>query len=299
MTKFVDQFAAQLASADSEILADLRDFVDWRCQAQGRIFMPHAVDDVAIRSYLLHLKLSGASRSILQRTIASLERFYDWAQANHLITKSPFDSFDFNRPLLSREQIRRRREARFANAIDREITHLRGLNRLAEHLNRSADIRTLLATVVETLVQVMGLKTAWAFLWTQAGLYTASSASDPPHDFALAACCGLPPGLEEDDRRYLCQAPDCHCQSLLRNGQLVRAVNIVECTRLQNTVHHAGDTQGLLFHATVPLISQNRPLGLINIATEEWEFLTSVDLNSFRLQDHRSPSPSNVLGCTT
>ncbi len=32
MTKFVQQFAAQLASADSQILADLRDFVDWQTQ---------------------------------------------------------------------------------------------------------------------------------------------------------------------------------------------------------------------------------------------------------------------------
>ncbi len=124
----------------------------------------------------------------------------------------------------------------------------------------------------------MGLKTAWAFLWTEAGLYTASSGSDPPHDFALAACCGLPPGLEQDNRCCLCQPPDCHCQSLLRNGQLVRAVNIVECTRLRYAASHAGDTHGLLFHATVPLISQNRPVGLINVATEQWEFLASADL---------------------
>jgi sigma-B regulation protein RsbU (phosphoserine phosphatase) len=40
----------------------------------------------------------------------------------------------------------------------------------------------------------------------------------------------------------------------------------------------AGDTQGLLFHATVPLIVQDRPVGLINIATEQWEFLSSADL---------------------
>ncbi len=278
MTKFVEQFAAQLASAESQILADLRDFVDWRTQAQGRTFTPHAVDDVAIRSYLLHLKLSGASRSILQRTIASLNRFYDWAQTNHLIAKSPFDSFDFNRPLLSREQIKRREEARFANPTDREIAHLRALNHLAEHLNRSVDVRTLLAAAVETLVQAMGLKTAWAFLWTEAGLYTTTSANDPPHDFALAACCGLPPGLEQDNRGCLCQPPDCHCQSLLRNHQLVRAVNIVECTRLRYAARHAGDTQGLLFHATVPLIVQNRPAGLINIATEQWEFLSPADL---------------------
>jgi serine phosphatase RsbU (regulator of sigma subunit) len=278
MPKFVEQFAAQLDSADSQILADLCDFVDWQRQRQGRTFIPDTIDDVAIRSYLLHLKVSGSSRSILQRTIASLKRFYDWAQVNHLIAKSPFDSFYLNRPLLSREQIRRREEARFANPIDREIAHLRALNHLAEHLNRSADIHTLLTTVVETLVRVMGLKTAWAFLWTEAGLYTTTSAPDPSHDFALAACCGLPPGLEQDNRRFLCQPPDCHCQSLLRNDQLVRAVNIVECTRLRHAVRHAGDTQGLLFHATVPLISQNRPVGLINIATERWEFLTSADL---------------------
>jgi serine phosphatase RsbU (regulator of sigma subunit) len=278
MTNFVEQFAAQLDSVDSQILADLCDFGDWQTQRQGRTFIPDTIDDVAIRSYLLHLKLSGGSRSILLRTIASLKRFYDWAQGNHLIAKSPFDSFDFNRPLLSREQIRRREETRFANPTDREIAHLRALNHLAEHLNRSVDIRTLMATVVETLVQAMGLETAWAFLWTKAGLYNTIRTNDPPHDFALGACRSLPPGLEKDNRRYLCQPPDCHCQSLLRNGQLVRAVNIVECTRMQNAVRHAGDTAGLLFHATVPLIVQNRPVGLINVATEQWEFLTPADL---------------------
>ena len=103
-------------------------------------------------------------------------------QSNRLIAKSPFDSFDFTRPLLSREQIKRREEARFANPADREIAHLRALNHLAEQLNRSVDIRTLLATVIETLVRAMGLRAAWAFLWTEAGLYTTTSATDPPHD---------------------------------------------------------------------------------------------------------------------
>src|SRR6266852_4424259 len=216
MTEFVEQFAAQLSSADSKTLADLRDFVDWQVQAQGKAFIPDALDDVAIRSYLLHAKLSGASRLVLQRTIVSLKCFYDWALTNQLIAKSPFDTFDFNRPLLSREQIKRREEARFANPTDRESAHLRALNRLSEHLNRCADVRTLLARVVETLVEAMGLKTAWAFLRTEAGAYTATSASDLGHDFAVAACCGLPPGLEQDNRRHLRQPPDCHCQHLLR-----------------------------------------------------------------------------------
>jgi site-specific recombinase XerD len=125
MTSVVEQFAAQLNPVEPQTLSDLRGFVDWQNQAQGRTFIPQTVDDVVIRSYLLHLRLSRVSRSILQRTIASLKSFYDWAQASHLIAKSPFDSFDFNRPLLNREQIKRRRETRFANPIDRELAHLR------------------------------------------------------------------------------------------------------------------------------------------------------------------------------
>ena len=41
----------------------------------------------------------------------------------------------------------------------------------------------------------------------------------------------------------------------------------------------AGDNQGLRFHASVPLISQGKPLGLINVATTEWQFLTHADLH--------------------
>ncbi len=278
MTKLTDQFTAQLHSTDSQVLADVCGFVDWQTGRQGRTFRPDAADDVAIRSYLLHLKLSGARRAILERAKASLKRFYAWAQASHLIAKSPFDSFDFSRPLLTREQIKRREEGRFANPTDREIGHLRALNHLAEHLNRSVDVGTLLTTVVRILAQAIGLKTAWAFLWTEAGLHITTGADDSPHDFALAACCGLPPGLDRDHRSSLCQPPDCHCQRLLRNGQLVRAVNVVECTRLQHASRHAGETEGLLFHASVPLIVGSRPAGLINIATERWEFLNSADL---------------------
>jgi hypothetical protein len=40
-----------------------------------------------------------------------------------------------------------------------------------------------------------------------------------------------------------------------------------------------GDNQGLRFHASVPLISQGRPLGLINAAATEWQFLTHPDLH--------------------
>ena len=43
-------------------------------------------------------------------------------------------------------------------------------------------------------------------------------------------------------------------------------------------MHAEGDNQGLRFHASMPLISQGKPLGLINIASADWRFLTYANL---------------------
>jgi sigma-B regulation protein RsbU (phosphoserine phosphatase) len=64
----------------------------------------------------------------------------------------------------------------------------------------------------------------------------------------------------------------------MQAGQLKRAVNVVECTRLQHAAEDQGDNQDLLFHASVPIAGLARPLGIINVATEEWQFLTAADL---------------------
>jgi GAF domain-containing protein len=129
------------------------------------------------------------------------------------------------------------------------------------------------------MLKVMNLQTGWVSMLAESHLSIFPVGDSPPHGFALAAACGLPPGLERDDRRFLRQPPACHCQQLLKEGRLTRAVNIVECTRLRDSMRAAGDNQGLLFHASVPLISQGRPLGLINVATPEWQFLTHADLH--------------------
>jgi sigma-B regulation protein RsbU (phosphoserine phosphatase) len=63
------------------------------------------------------------------------------------------------------------------------------------------------------------------------------------------------------------------------DGRLTRAVNIVECTRLRNAMRAAGDTGGLVFHASVPLVSEGKPLGLINAAVSEWGSLHPADLD--------------------
>ena len=278
MDALLDRFDASLPTADADSLSHLREFFQWRTAHHD--FQPpptlSSSDDVDVRSYLLHLQSSGISRQAIRRQLRALKRFYAWAQALGLIETSPFDDFNLDRPLLSRDQIRRRQEALVSHPHEREIARLRALNRLAEHLNRSPDLRSTLSGALGTVVEVMGLRTAWAFVLTESGFDTLITSA--PHDFALAAACALPPGLEHTDRYYLTCSPDCHCQSLLRSGRLTRAVNVVECTRLQDSAEANGDNAGLLFHATVPISVQGKPVGLINVAADEWQFLSAADL---------------------
>ena len=277
MATLINRFAATLSQADARTAEDVRAFVAWQEERLGHEFVPQDNDDVDVRTYLLDLQTAGASRTSIRRTISSLKRFYAWAKTESLLSYTPFDDFNFDRPLLTREQIRRRQVELAPDPQAREIARLRALNRLADHLNRSADLQAALGGTLETLVEVMGLRTAWAFLWTAGGGWSHIAAGSP-HDFALTAHCGLPPGLNVENFRYLRRTPDCHCQVLMRAGRLIRAVNVVECTRCQNALEAAGDIQGLVFHATVPLISQGRALGIINIASEAWEFLSAADL---------------------
>ena len=280
----IERFAQSLAPADMQTLPDVREYVEWRTNRrapetrQRDVSSPMGDDDVDLRTYLLHLRTGGADRAELETKRASLKRFYQWAKAEGIISDLPFEEFDFDRPFLTRDEIRRREEMIAGDPRDRELIRLRGLNQIAEHLNRSADVRTALDGTLEMLLKFLNLHSAWAFILTGSGILTVSVGDLPPHDFALAAASGLPPGLEQQDRRYLCEPPDCHCQGFFRTGRLTHAVNIVECTRLQNAAAASGDTQGLLFHASVPLTSQGRVLGIINVATGEWQFLTAADL---------------------
>jgi serine phosphatase RsbU (regulator of sigma subunit) len=271
----LEQFAAALGPEDSGVLQAVRDFVEWYAPSPGE-FAPNGGDDVGIRTYLMQRRLGGASTEELRTLLASLQRFYDWAaRAGLLPSDHPFVEFNLTRPLLSRDQIRKRAEIFSGSPEEREISRLRALNELAGQLNRSSDAQTALSAALETLLAVMSLQTAWAFLLLPAG----RAVPDPSDiQYSLAAASGLPPGLEENDRYHLSNRQLCHCQTLMANGQLKRAVNIVECTRLMRSTRAHGDNRGLLFHASVPIIASGHPLGILNLATQEWQFLTAADL---------------------
>jgi serine phosphatase RsbU (regulator of sigma subunit) len=275
---FLERFASSPSVSDATVLA-ARNYIEWQTRHHTADFIPSADDDVELRTYLFHLHTRGTDRAALEEQVAALKQFYQWAQTKGVITHNPFDEYNFAHPFVTSVQMDPRPQTLPDDLNEREVERLRALSQIAEQLNSSVDSQSALDSTLRTLLKAMNLQTGWVSMLTESHLSVSPAGDSPPHAFALAAACGLPPGLERDDRRFLRQRPACHCQHLLIEGRLTRAVNIVECTRLRDSMRAAGNNQGLLFHASVPLISQGKPLGLINVATAEWQFLTHADLH--------------------
>jgi serine phosphatase RsbU (regulator of sigma subunit) len=271
------RFAETLRSEETDILQHVREYIAAQ-SGHGKDFALSDYDDVPIRTYMLSLRDSGISPSEQHRRMASLRRFYTWALDEGLIEENPFKAYSLERPRLSREQIRRRKEIITGSPEEREIARLRALNRLAEQLNRSSDVHTTLSTALETMIALMNLQTGWAFLLPYEDDPAKLAQGVSTGDFRLATAYGLPPGLERQERYYLSNPDGCHCQGMFAAGKMRRAVNIVECTRLRQSAAAEGDNQGLMFHASIPILASGRPVGILNVATEEWQFLTATDL---------------------
>lgn len=134
------------------------------------------------------------------------------------------------------------------------------LNRISEALNREADVEGALNSALGQLVNLIGLETAWITLVNRSSLDQASIES-----FSLSAHCNLPPGLApENDQAW---NHTCTCQDLMRDGNLTEAYTEVSCSRLAKV---EGDRRGLTVHASTPLVSGNRQLGILNIAASDW-----------------------------
>ncbi|WP_026369284.1 GAF domain-containing sensor histidine kinase [Kallotenue papyrolyticum] len=136
------------------------------------------------------------------------------------------------------------------DALLRRNRELTILQHIAETLNRTTDLQMVLDETLASVVELLGLQTGWIFLLDDQGaLYT-------------AAYHGLPPALQDPATLPIWRG-GCNCHTLFRHGELRTAVNIVECSRLAEA---AGDRRGLVFHASAPLRSDERLLGILNVA---------------------------------
>ncbi|MFD1957439.1 GAF domain-containing sensor histidine kinase [Paenibacillus thailandensis] len=137
---------------------------------------------------------------------------------------------------------------------DMTMQELATLRTIAETLNESTELGPMLEVVLEKLLELTGLKAAWLFLVEEGGGYE------------FAAGSNLPPGLCRNGGEPM-RCGNCWCLNRYREGRLNNAVNIMNCKRIEQAkASDWGDTQGITHHATVPLRSGCKRLGVLNVA---------------------------------
>ena len=136
-----------------------------------------------------------------------------------------------------------------------QVGDLTTLNDIVQTLNRAVDVRSALNTALARLVELMGL---------DSGLIYVKAPAPPGLEqggrYELAAHHNLPPALAPDDEDMWAQP--CQCQRLCDAGALNEAYNVVGCSRLAAA---SGDRRGLALHASAPLRSGERTLGILNV----------------------------------
>lgn len=137
------------------------------------------------------------------------------------------------------------------------------LNEIAQALNRSVDLDAALQTTLAQMATLFDLQTGW--IWLR---------NERTDEFYLAAAQNLPPALANNPARM---EGWCYCLESYEEGDLEGAanVNVITCTRLKNLVQ---GTDGLRYHASVPLYAHGKELGVLNLASTDWRELSDDDL---------------------
>ncbi len=150
-----------------------------------------------------------------------------------------------------------------ARKLLRRNRELSILNAIAEALNRSVDLPQALESVLRLVAELLDLRAGWVWLLDET--------TGEPY---LAAAQFLPPGLAREPERM---TGSCYCLDTFRQGDLTGAanVNVVTCSRLKALVD---GTDGLRYHASIPIYSHTDKLGVLNVASTDWRELDADDL---------------------
>jgi two-component system NarL family sensor kinase len=150
-----------------------------------------------------------------------------------------------------------------ADKLRRRNRELAILNASAQALNREVDLDQALETALAQVADLLDLHTGWVWLLHE----------DTGESY-LAAAQNLPPALASNP--HLMEG-SCYCLDTYRAGDLDGAanVNVVTCSRLGELVD---GTDGLRYHASIPLYAQEKKLGVLNVASADWRELSPEDL---------------------
>ena len=149
------------------------------------------------------------------------------------------------------------------------VEDLQTLNDISQILNQAVDVASALNRTLSKLVELMGLHTGWIF-----EIDPAAANRWDGRGYRLVAHHNLPPALARDNSEAWDK--NCDCQALCTRNELTGAYNEVRCSRLGSVF---GDREDLAVHASTPLRSGPKVLGILNVAAPDWTAFTPRNLS--------------------
>jgi Nif-specific regulatory protein len=151
---------------------------------------------------------------------------------------------------------------RAEQALDRRNKELFSLNVIANTIGRSLQLDKVLENTLRTVLDMMGLSQGWIFL-----------RDGPDNRLTLASHIGLP----AEFLRAEAEEPheDCIGFHVMQGKEALIAENIVECPRLMKFLPEG---KRPAYHASVPLISKEEVVGVMNLTSEGFRSFSKEDL---------------------
>ncbi|HVZ01383.1 MAG TPA: response regulator [Dongiaceae bacterium] len=148
------------------------------------------------------------------------------------------------------------------DARQRELTRsyetLNALYGIAEGLNHCQTEVEVATSAVERGLTLPGVKAGWFYTFRDGA-------------FRLVASRGAHKDLFEPSDE---PCEECHCQRMVRRGELRASANIVECERL------TGAASGLRYHASVPLMVADQVNGILNLVGGDQRMFSEDELRT-------------------
>jgi Nif-specific regulatory protein len=156
--------------------------------------------------------------------------------------------------------ISRRKEAE--DALERRNRELSSLYAIATTIGQSMELNKVLENSLRTVLDLMGLKAGWIFLM-----------EGPNDKLTLASHMGLSQEFFREETKS--RPGDCICFHVMRRKETLIAESIVDCPRLSRSLAKG---ERVASHASVPLISKDKVVGVMNVAGENSVSFSAQDL---------------------
>ena len=147
--------------------------------------------------------------------------------------------------------------------LERRNRELSSLNIVATTISKSLVLKEVLTATLKTVLDLMELKSGWILLrdsWTD--------------KLALASHIGMPEKFVQEEAEE--PLGDCIGLHVMQRKETLIAENVLECPRLSKSLAKG---EKMACHASVPLISKDKVVGVMNLACKELQSFSKRDLD--------------------